>query len=302
MEEIINYKAKKKNLKFKTGILDNFLTHEDYFEESPLRIKILANGFFFASYNYNCCIYDNNFTKVFNFSHKFFQLDEYTFYEKPNNIIRFNKQYNNYSILYNINENLDLDFIFKLDNNIYIFRRNKDLVLLEEGENNIFYKYELTNVFENKQKKIINLFFFPFYPSAKYESENIIYFTLNKKKFGLYISHTFIIFEFKDKAINILNKKNINLKTDILKVITAKENIIILLCGKCDENGYSIYTFNIETMQIISIFNIADKAENEIYLSLDDINAFKFMRIIDEDLYNKYHRYIKKKKCTKNPF
>ena len=41
-------------------------------------------------------------------------------------------------------------------------------------------------------------------------------------------------------------------------------------------------------MQIISIFNIADKAKNEIYLSLDDINAFKFMRIIDEDLYNKY--------------
>ena len=55
--------------------------------------------------------------------------------------------------------------------------------------------------------------------------------------------------------------------------------------------------FNIETMQIISIFNIADNAKNEIYLSLDDINAFKFMRIIDEDLYNKYHRYIKKKMC-----
>ena len=80
-------------------------------------------------------------------------------------------------------------------------------------------------------------------------------------------------------------------------MITAKENIIIFLCEKNDENGYSIYTFNIETMQIISIFNIADKAKNEIYLSLDDINAFKFMRIIDEDLYNKYHRYIKKKIC-----
>jgi hypothetical protein len=78
-------------------------------------------------------------------------------------------------------------------------------------------------------------------------------------------------------------------------VITAKENIIIFLSEKYDENGYSIYTFNIETMQIISIFNIADEAKNEIYLSLDDINAFKFMRIIDEDLYNKYHRYIKKK-------
>ena len=46
MEEIINYKAKKKKLIFKTGILDNFLTHDTYFEESPLRIKILANGFF----------------------------------------------------------------------------------------------------------------------------------------------------------------------------------------------------------------------------------------------------------------
>ena len=189
---------------------------------------------FFASYNYNCCIYDNNFTEVFNFSHEFFQLDEYTFYDKPNNIIRFNKQYNNYSILYNINENLD--FIFKLDNNIYIFRRNKDLVLLEEGENNIFYKYELSNVFENKQQKSANLLFFLSYRSLIYESENIIYFTFNKKKFGLYISHTFIIFEFKDKAINILNKKNINLKTDILKVITAKQNIIIFLCEKYDEN------------------------------------------------------------------
>ena len=49
-------------------------------------------------------------------------------------------------------------------------------------------------------------------------------------------------------------------------------------------------------MQIISIFNIADKTKNEIYFSLDDINAFKFMRIIDEDLYNKYHKYIKNKK------
>ena len=55
--------------------------------------------------------------------------------------------------------------------------------------------------------------------------------------------------------------------------------------------------FNIETMQIISIFNIADNAKNEIYLSLDDINAFKFVRIIDEDLYNKYHRNNKKKMC-----
>ena len=296
MEEIINYKAKKKKLIFKTGILDNFLTHDTYFEESPLRIKILANGFFFASYNYNCCIYDNNFTEVFSFSHEFFQLDKYTFYEKPNKIIRFNKQFNNYSILYDINENVDLDFIFKLDNNIYIFRRNKDLVLLEEGENNIFYKYELSNVFENKQKRNSNYLFFLIFGHAINESENIIYFTFNKKKFGLYISHTFIIFEFKDKAINILNKKNINLKTDILKVITAKENIIIFLSEKYDENGYSIYTFNIETMQIISIFNIADEAKNEIYLSLDDINAFKFMRIIDEDLYNKYHRCIKKKK------
>ena len=79
-------------------------------------------------------------------------------------------------------------------------------------------------------------------------------------------------------------------------MITAKENIIIFLCEKYDENGYSIYTFNIETMQIISIFNIADKTKNEIYFSLDDINAFKFMKIIDEDLYNKYHRYIKSKK------
>ena len=116
---------------------------------------------------------------MFNFSHEFFQLDEYTFYDKPNNIIRFNKQYNNYSILYNINENLD--FIFKLDNNIYIFRRNKDLVLLEEGENNIFYKYELSNVFENKQQKSANLLFFLSYRSLIYESENIICFTFNKK-------------------------------------------------------------------------------------------------------------------------
>ena len=81
-----------------------------------------------------------------------------------------------------------------------------------------------------------------------------------------------------------------------MKVITAKENIIIFLCEKFDENGYSIYTLNIETTQIISIFNIADKTKNEIYFSLDDINAFKFMRIIDEDLYNKYHKYIKNKK------
>ena len=50
-----------------------------------------------------------------------------------------------------------------------------------------------------------------------------------------------------------------------------------------------------ETAEIISIFNISDKKRNKIYFSLDDINAFKFMRIIDKDLYNKYHRYIKKK-------
>jgi len=49
-------------------------------------------------------------------------------------------------------------------------------------------------------------------------------------------------------------------------------------------------------MEIISIFNISDETENEIYFSLDDINAFKFMRIIDEDLYKKYHKYIQNKK------
>ena len=76
----------------------------------------------------------------------------------------------------------------------------------------------------------------------------------------------------------------------------AKENIIIFLCQKNYENGYSIYTFNIETMEIISIFNISDETEYEIYFSLDDINAFKFMRIIDEDLYKKYHKYIQNKK------
>jgi hypothetical protein len=76
-------------------------------------------------------------------------LDEYTFYlEINNNIIRFNKQYNNYSILYNTNEKFD--FIFKLDNNIYIFKRNEDLVILEEGEKNIFCKYELSNVLKKK--------------------------------------------------------------------------------------------------------------------------------------------------------
>jgi hypothetical protein len=82
-------------------------------------------------------------------------LDDYTFYGKPKNIIRFNKQYNNYSILYNTNENLD--FIFKLDNNIYIFKRNEDLVILEEGEKNIFCKYELSNVFEKKNFRFIIL-------------------------------------------------------------------------------------------------------------------------------------------------
>ena len=76
----------------------------------------------------------------------------------------------------------------------------------------------------------------------------------------------------------------------------AKENIIIFLCQKNYENGYSIYTFNIETMEIISIFNISDETPNKIYFSLNDINAFKFMRIIDEDLYNKYHTYIRNKK------
>ena len=50
MEEIINFKAKKKKLIFKTEILDNCVTHDSYFDESPLRIKILANGFFYASY------------------------------------------------------------------------------------------------------------------------------------------------------------------------------------------------------------------------------------------------------------
>jgi len=126
------------------------------------------------------------------------------------------------------------------------------------------------------------------------ESENINYFAFNKTKFGLYISDTFIIFEFKDKCINKLNKKSIKLKIEILKVIMAKENIIVFLCKKYYE--YFLYTFNIEAMEIISIFNISDKAKNKIYFSLDDINAFKFMRIIDEDLYNKYHKYIKNKK------
>ena len=119
---------------------------------------------------------------------------------------------------------------------------------------------------------------------------------MNKIKFGLFISHTIIIFEFKDKAINILNKKSINLNTNIVKVIMAKENIIIFLCEKYYKKGYSIYTFNLETMEIMSIFNVTDETPNELYFSLDDINAFKFMRIIDENLYNKYHKYIKNKK------
>ena len=76
----------------------------------------------------------------------------------------------------------------------------------------------------------------------------------------------------------------------------AKENIIVFLCEKHYGTEYFLYTFNIEAMEIISIFNISDKANNKIYFSLDDINAFKFMRIIDEDLYNKYHKYIKNKK------
>ena len=46
MEKIINFKAKKKKLIFKTGILDNCVTHDDYDQESPLSIKILSNGFF----------------------------------------------------------------------------------------------------------------------------------------------------------------------------------------------------------------------------------------------------------------
>jgi len=79
-------------------------------------------------------------------------------------------------------------------------------------------------------------------------------------------------------------------------MIMAKDNIIIFLSKKYYQKGYSIYTFNIETMEIISIFNISDETENEIYFSLDDINAFKFMRIIDEDLYKKYHKYIQNKK------
>ena len=44
-------------------------------------------------------IYDNNFIEVFNYNDDLFQLDEYIFYDNKNNIIRFNKQYNNYSIL-----------------------------------------------------------------------------------------------------------------------------------------------------------------------------------------------------------
>jgi len=180
MEKIINFKAKKKKLIFETGILDNFVSHEDNKKE----IKILANGFFFVSYvkknskskeiNSNC-IYDNNFTEVFNYNDDLFQLDEYTFYDSKKNIIRFNKQYNNYSILYKIDKYFY--FIFKLDNNIYIFKRNEDLVILEEGENNIFCKYELSNVFEDYE----------------YISEDIIYFSFNKIKFRLYISDTFII-------------------------------------------------------------------------------------------------------------
>ena len=285
MEKIINFKAKKKKLIFKTGILDNFCSNDDFF---PLEIKILANGFFIASYNDASYIYDNNFTKVFTFDAILFQLDEYTymdeykfFMKKSNKIIRFNKQYNNYSILYNIDEKFQ--FIFKLNNNIYTFKRNKDLVILEEEESNVFCKYELSNVFEIYKEKL-------------FDSEKIIYFTFNKIKFGLYFSKTFIIFEFKDKAINILNKKSINLNKDILEVIMVKENIIIFLCDnyKGDENF--IYTFNIETMEIISKFNMSDKTISNIYFSLDDINAFKFMRIIDEDLYDKYHKFIKNKK------
>ena len=77
----------------------------------------------------------------------------------------------------------------------------------------------------------------------------------------------------------------------------AKENIIVFLCEKIyEKNEYFIYTLKIETMEIISKFNISDKTENKIYFSLDDINAFKFMKLIDEDLYNKYHKYIKNKK------
>ena len=274
MEKIINFKAKKKKLLYKTGILGNFCTSV----EEKYKINILANDYFLASWN--SCIYDNNFTKVFTFDEEYFQLDEYTFYHKLKNIIRFNKQYNNYSILYNINENLD--FIFKLDNNIYIFKRNEDLVILEE-ESNIFYKYELSNVFDKK--------------SLFYDSKYINYFTFNKIKFGLYTSNTFIIFEFKDKAINILNKMSNKLKSDIVEVIIAKENIILFLCEKAFGYENFIYTFNIETMQIISIFNISsDNPNYKIYFSLDDINAFKFMRIIDEDLYKTYHKYIQNKK------
>ena len=280
MEKIINFKAKKKKLIYKTEILDNICISD----EVQIRINILANDFFFYSYDDNHYIYDNNFTKVFTFGiGDIFQLDEYTFYVKPKNIIRLNKQYNHYSILYNINENLH--FIFKLDSNIYIFKRNEDLVIIEEGERNIFCKYELSNVFE-KEKNF-------FYDS---ESENINYFAFNKTKFGLYISDTFIIFEFKDKCLNILNKKSIKLKIEILKVIMAKENIIVFLCEKHYGTEYILYTFNIEAMEIISIFNISDKTNNKIYFSLDDINAFKFMRIIDEDLYKKYHKYIQNKK------
>ena len=279
-EKIINFKAKKKDLIFKTKILDNFVNDEF----SSKSIKILANGFFFVNYNQNMekdiySIYDKNFIEVFNSNDYLFQMDEYTFCDSKNNIIRFNKQYKSYSILYNIDENLDLDFIFKLDNNKYIFKINEDLVILEEGESNIFNQYKLSNFFEN----------------YKYNSKNIIYFTFNNIKFGLYISDTFIIFGFKDKTINILNKKSIKLK--IYKMIMAKENIIIFLCKQNYESGYSIYTFNIETMEIISIFNFSDETKNNhIYFSLDDINAFKFMRIIDEDLYNKYHKFIQNKK------
>ena len=90
---------------------------------------------------------------------------------------------------------------------------------------------------------------------------------------------------------------SIELNADIVKVIMAKENIIVFLCEKLyEKNEYFIYTYNIETMEIISIFNISDKTKNKIYYSLDEINAFKFMRIIDENLYTKYHKYIQNKK------
>ena len=52
-------------------------------------------------------------------------------------------------------------------------------------------------------------------------------------------------------------------------------------------------------MEIISIFNISDETKNELYFSLNDINAFKFMRIIDEDLYNKYQHIFEIKKELK---